>query len=350
MRTLYLQLLSMMLLAFPDAYAQNTKPFTFSGKIDSTENALYYFHYKNRDSSITDSVYLDKDGGFQIIGRLSEPSRLFIGIKDKYDPRVVGFFSVYETWLEPGKDIRFHGFKNWKKGAKNFQIWDSALDSLSRVHLRDTKNLDKAASKEYDEAFISGHPDSYYALFALQGLVSSPHPDWSYVKSTLPKFAEHFQSTHLYQQITNRLQVAEKTAIGAAFPDFELPNEHGKPVKFSDVQKGKYILVDFWASWCGPCRAENPDLTKAYRRFKDKGFDIIAVSLDKDKADWLKAVEEDKLEWTQVSDLKGWDDGYAKSLFIHAVPDNFLLSPEGKIIGRNLRGKELEQALTKHLE
>lgn len=342
-------LISTICLSVIHASAQSRKPFTFHGQIDSTENALYYFHYKDRDSSIVDSVYLGKDGSFTISGHLSEPSRLFIVIKDKYDPRIVGPFSVYETWLEPGKDIRFHGFKNWKKGAKNFKIWNSAIDSLSRTHLEGIKHLDQAAEQQYNKDFILANTDNYYALFAMRGLVSSTRVDWNYLKSTLPKFKVNFQQTNLYQEIANRLQVAEKTALGMKFPDFQLPNDQGHLVKLSDIQKGKYILIDFWASWCGPCRKENPNLRKTYERFKDKGFDIVAISVDMRKDDWLNAIEEDGLPWTQLSDLKGWDDGFAKSLYIHAVPDSFLLSPDGIIIARGARAGLLEELLEKHM-
>jgi len=109
--------------------------------------------------------------------------------------------------------------------------------------------------------------------------------------------------------------------------------------------KGKYVLLDFWASWCGPCRAENPNVLKAYNEFKDKNFDVFAVSLDDKKENWLKAVKDDAMPWTQVSDLKGWKNQAAGMYAITAIPQNFLINPDGKIVASNLRGEALVKKL-----
>lgn len=112
--------------------------------------------------------------------------------------------------------------------------------------------------------------------------------------------------------------------------------------------KGKYVLLDFWASWCGPCRAENPNVVKAYNKYKDKGFTILSVSLDqpgKHQA-WMDAIHKDGLTWTHVSDLKFWDNEVAKQYGIRAIPQNFLIDPEGKIIAKDLRGDELTKTLS----
>jgi thiol-disulfide isomerase/thioredoxin len=115
-------------------------------------------------------------------------------------------------------------------------------------------------------------------------------------------------------------------------------------VKLSSLQ-GKYVLVDFWAKWCGPCRQENPNVVRLYNRYKDKGFTVYGVSLDRNKTDWLKAIEEDKLTWTHVSDLKYWQSDAAKLYNITAIPFSLLLDPDGKIIAKNLRGPSLEKKL-----
>lgn len=136
---------------------------------------------------------------------------------------------------------------------------------------------------------------------------------------------------------------------GAAAPPISLPDAQGQVVPLSSL-KGRYVLVDFWASWCGPCRAENPNVVAAFQKFKDKGFTVYGVSLDHSKDKWLEAVRKDGLNWTQVSDLKGWESVAARDYGVEAIPSNFLLDKDGKIIGHNLRGPELEAKLAEVLK
>lgn len=138
-----------------------------------------------------------------------------------------------------------------------------------------------------------------------------------------------------------------QTALPVA-PDFRQADPQGKVIQLSSL-RGQYVLLDFWASWCPPCRAENPVLVRAYQQYKNKKFTILSVSLDHDRAAWLKAVEKDGLTWPQVSDLKGWDNAAAARYHLAAVPQNYLLDPSGHIVGQNLRGAALEQRLAQLL-
>ncbi len=137
-----------------------------------------------------------------------------------------------------------------------------------------------------------------------------------------------------------------KTGIGVSAPDFTQDDVNGNPVSLSSF-KGKYVLVDFWASWCGPCRAENPNVVNAYHQYKDKGFNILGVSLDgtATKNAWLEAIHKDGLTWTEISDLKGWENSAAKLYMVSAIPQNFLIDPNGVIIAKNLRGEDLQNKL-----
>jgi peroxiredoxin len=151
------------------------------------------------------------------------------------------------------------------------------------------------------------------------------------------------ESDHVkeFASSVNKMKV---TAIGRPAPEIALPDTTGQVVTLSSM-KGKYVLVDFWAKWCGPCRDENPHVVKAYNKYKDKGFTVFGVSLDRSRQDWIKAIHEDNLTWTHVSDLKFWQSEAAKTYNITSIPFSLLLDPDGVIIAKNLRGRALDNKL-----
>jgi len=171
---------------------------------------------------------------------------------------------------------------------------------------------------------VDNHIDAY--LLADAALMAK-HPDNVFVQN-------------LHMQITN----SQKTAIGTLAPDFSLPDTTGTQIALSSF-RGKYVLIDFWAAWCGPCRREMPNMLKLYNDFKDKNFTILGVSLDKTRANWVGAIRSDKLPWTQVSDLKFWQSEVAGLYDVKAIPYTVLLDKEGKIVAKNLRGEDLYQKI-----
>ncbi len=159
--------------------------------------------------------------------------------------------------------------------------------------------------------------------------------------------ADEFTKTlPVYKEIVKKIETLERTAVGSPFTDFTMNDPDGKEVKLSDyVGKGKYVLVDFWASWCGPCKAEMPNVVKAYKKYAGKDFEIVGVSLDRSKDNWVKAIKEWNMPWPHMSDLKAWDCVGTKLYGVTGVPCTILFDRDGKILARNLRGEELYNKL-----
>ncbi|MCU4177134.1 redoxin domain-containing protein [Carboxylicivirga sp. N1Y90] len=207
----------------------------------------------------------------------------------------------------------------------------------------------EAGQKQLEDAqikFVDENPTSPISAFIVSNVYR--HKPLEEIKEGVAKLDASLSTSPYYQVISERVAKLEKVAIGQPAPDFTMNDADGNPVSLSSF-KGKLILVDFWASWCGPCRRENPNVVKLYAEFKDKGFDILGVSLDQKKDAWLKAIEDDQLTWNHVSDLKGWGNDAAKLYAVSGIPHTVLIDAEGVIIAKNLRGDELHNKVAELL-
>ena len=214
-----------------------------------------------------------------------------------------------------------------------------------KTYIMELEKRAKVIEKEIFDTkinYVKQNPSKYMALMALNSTLS-PGFDAIEMEKIFANINPELRNTYFGKQVAERIASFKKTQEGVEAQDFTQPDVDGKLVKLSDY-KGKYVLIDFWASWCAPCRRENPNLVKVYEQYKSKGFEILGVSMDKaaDKAKWLKAIADDKLTWKQVGDLKGWENSAAAQYDVKAIPMNFLIDPKGKIIAKDLRGAALE--------
>jgi peroxiredoxin len=229
---------------------------------------------------------------------------------------------IYEKYSEVKK----------QGNAAELAILEKQLDSLDNVQTSIFKD------------FITGNPNSFVAPVILSRIQYGMEGEE--IQGYLQKFTPEVMKSKSAKSLADRVVVLQSVSVGKMAPDFTQNDSIGTPVKFSDVySKHEYTLIDFWASWCGPCRAENPNVVAVWKDFNAKGFHVLGVSYDTDKAKWLKAVASDKLTWSQLSDLKGWSNATAKIYGINSIPANLLVDKTGKIIAKNLRGEKLREKI-----
>ncbi|RYU89292.1 AhpC/TSA family protein [Mucilaginibacter terrigena] len=197
--------------------------------------------------------------------------------------------------------------------------------------------------KELLKNFIAKHPGSIVSLAALSN-TAGPAPSAADIEPLFNQLSAEVKNSEGGMQIKAAIDRLKITDLGSTAPDFSQNDVNGLPVQLSSL-RGKYVLVDFWASWCGPCRQESPNKVKLYNKYKGKNFTVLGVSLDQNKASWLAAIKSDGLAWTQISDLKGWGNLAARLYDVYSIPQSFLIDPQGKIVAKGLRGDELDQKL-----
>lgn len=316
--------------------------------------------YINKDNKIIDSTQIIGEK-FEFTGSVDEPSSFFMMVgktNREYfylwaenvnitvtgekgylkNSAIIGGKAQKDSDVFRRRTDSIYKALDWiAKKYRHAEMSDETVDSVSKA-----QSTLLAQSEQISKDFIREFPDSYVSVHSLN--IYNTTWDKQVVSELYNNLSDRMKKSKNGQAISKFLSLPETPKTGEKYIDFELPNTSGELVKLSDI-KGKYVLVEFWASWCGPCIEANPKLVKTYNTYKDKGFEIIGVSLDINKKHWLKAIENDSLPWINVGDLKGDKTEVAQIYGVNGIPDNFLIDEQGIIVAKTLRGNALENKL-----
>ncbi len=379
MRKYFINLM-IMVLFFAPAFAQE-HVYQLNGWIrNGIKEGTAYVRYFYRDAANEDHMVRDsgtiKDGRFYLKGRL--PGKPVIGkisLRDITQPEPAEE-NISEVYLEPAM-IKLEATNNLLSpafsGSASQREFSQLYASLKEVRAvlkriddeygkaqeeKDLKKLD-ALTEElktiYEKRqgvigkFIKKHPSSFISAYKFGEFLGDEEIEVKTAQSVYDILSPDLKKLPVMQEMLNRISIARKTEPGNKAIDFTQADTSGNKISLSSF-RGKYVLIDFWSSWCVPCRAENPALRAMYAKYKSKGFEIIGVSLDGGRKPWVRAIVADSLPWTQVSDLKVFGNEVAKMYGITAIPRNLLIDREGKIVSKNLRGLALERELKKYFK
>jgi len=332
-------------------------PAEFSG------TQLYLFEVDAQVQHKIDSALVGGDGEFELIHTiesldfyqlgLSQRNRINLGLQPNEDIQIdinnSQFELDYQISGSPESEkiqqvigLQIEAFQKQDSIGKAIQVAQQQQDVVAYSQLNQLGQKAVADFQAELVSFAADNSTSISSLIALQQLNIDQNFDVfeQVINDLEPTMANHF----FYQSIAQVVKSKKKLAVGAVAPDLKFPNPEGKLIAVSDF-RGKYVLLDFWASWCKPCRMENPNVVKMYEKYSSKGFEIVGISLDQKQQAWVNAISQDRLTWPQMSDLGGWQAQPAQIYGVRSIPATFLLDPEGKIIAKNLRGPSLENKL-----
>lgn len=333
-----------------------------SGKIgNAPEGVVVLSQFTDSRPKVLDTLEVSSDGEFSYSLEVTTPTFYELNL---YGQRVVRLalldedVSVSYNFNEPSS-LQIEGSQDSKEMLKLEKLMEEYQLSVNKLNEQyyeamgknDTESIKRIQSEamtlETQQAdrvkeTITSMEGSFAALAAI-GLLN-PKNDFQFIDELVAELNESYPNTVSIMQMKQQLDEMRALSVGQVAPDIELPNPDGQLVKLSDL-RGKYVLIDFWAAWCKPCRQENPNVVRLYNQYKDKGFEVFGVSLDRTKEDWVKAIADDQLTWTHVSDLKYFNSVAAELYQIEAIPATYMIDPDGKIIAKDLRGPSLENKL-----
>jgi peroxiredoxin len=334
--------------------------YVINGKIDGADSVTFLLQKRDAGKVITIDSAVAYKGSFKMKGGSVKYPELVL-LSAKNTRMRTQFYLENAEMTVAGKLDSLYGAKI--TGSKTQDEYDGLITSLNNFNEKYTKIYNdyqlaeqsgdtakvsqltkeiEAGEKEMTQMqkdFVKNNPSSFASPQILAGLTYEMEgPE---IEAYINAMDTAIANTETVKSLKERVEKMKTVAIGQKAPDFTLSDPEGNPVSLYTKVGSKLLLVDFWAAWCGPCRQENPNVVKVYTEFNKKGFDVFGVSLDRTKNDWVKAIADDKLSWTHVSDLQYWNNAAAKLYAVSAIPANFLLDENGVIIGRNLRGEVL---------
>lgn len=337
--------------------------FTITGTVDSVFNGFVYLQKRVDAPLITIDSAQITDGKFTLKGTVDYPEVYYLTI-----PATKSSVPFFVEPTEITVNINTKEINETKiTGSKTQTAYDRYLDQVDQYNARIRESYqmynaavevgDPVKARYYDSLTnsIDKQREQFSKKYVLENTKSFISPyiiyrnSWSYDMEELGKSLSNFDtalSHSLYTGFLNdHLAILKRTSVGQMYVPFSMQDSSGMIVSVSNLIGQNFLLVDFWASWCAPCRQENPNLVVLYNQFHDKGFDIIGVSFDSNRERWLGAIKDDSLTWNHVSDLLGWENKVGKLYGIRSIPSNVLLNPSGLIIAKNLRGEDLRKKL-----